>query len=238
MKKINFLFIFLSFIILFIVSCNPYGKKKEFGSIEIYYKKGVSVEEVEKLGNYLKNNGWDDGETKTVQLLRSGDIYQVKVVVKKGIDQDPEYISLFRIVANELSYKVFDGKTVEMHMCDENLKTLKIVEMINYGQLLTFDNIELYYTDKVTKEDAENLGKFLLESGFNNSEGTKTVQLTKEGKTYQFRMVVLEGYDQDEYYEEIAREFAGYISNYVFDGKPVEMHLCNDYLETLKVVKI
>lgn len=228
----------MSLVIGFLISCNPYGKKKEFGSIEVYYKKGVSNEEVDKLGNYLKDNGWNDGETKTVQLVKSGDIYQVRVVVKKGIDQDPEYISLFKVVANELSYEVFNGKTVEIHLCDENLKTLKVVEMQSYGQLLILDNIELYYTDKVTKQNAEKLGNFLLESGFNNSGGTKTVQLTKEGNTYQFRMVVLEGFDQDEYYEEIARDFAVYISEYVFDGKPVEMHLCNEYLETLKIVKM
>ncbi len=228
----------MSLVIGFLVSCNPYGKKKEFGNIEVYYKKGVSIEEVDKLGNYLKDNGWNDGETKTVQLVKSGDIYLVRVVVKEGIDQDQEYISLFKVVANELSYEVFDGKTVEIHLCDKNLKTLKVVEMLNYGQLLIFDNVELYYTDKVTKQDAEKLGNFLLESGFNNSEGTKSVQLTKEDKTYQFKMVVMEGYDQDEYYQEIARDFAAYISEYVFDGKPVELHLCNEYFETLKVVKM
>ncbi|MDD3741187.1 MAG: hypothetical protein PHH30_08095 [Bacteroidales bacterium] len=113
-----------------------------------------------------------------------------------------------------------------------------IVSCSNYGKKKMFDSTELYYTDKVTEAEADLVGKYLQEQGFTEGDDTKTVQLTKEGDIYQFRMVVKEGYEKDEDYILIAETFAYNLSKDVFDGEEVEIHLCDTKLETLKVVKM
>lgn len=98
--------------------------------------------------------------------------------------------------------------------------------------------MELYYTDKVRKEEAEKLGNYLIESGFDSNDNTKTVQITKVGSTYQFRLVVMEGYEKDSEYLEIVKIFAKELSDKVFNGENVEIHLCDEFLITLNVVKM
>ena len=62
------------------------------------------------------------------------------------------------------------------------------------------------------------------------------MQLEKEGDTYQFRMVVKEGYEEKEEFINLAKQFANELSADVFEGAPVEVHLCDEHLETLKKV--
>jgi hypothetical protein len=107
-----------------------------------------------------------------------------------------------------------------------------------YGTKLEYGSTELYYTDKVTEKEAKALGDYLEETKFTEGDETKTVQLTKEGDVYQFRMVVKESYLDDEDYEAIAAYYAYTLSLDVFDGEEVEMHFCDDKLETKKVVEM
>jgi hypothetical protein len=47
--------------------------------------------------------------------------------VKKGIELDEEAVTLFKALALKMSLFVFDGADVEVHMCDDQLKTLRVV---------------------------------------------------------------------------------------------------------------
>lgn len=107
-----------------------YGTKLEYGSLDLYYTKNVTEADAKKLGDYLKRQTeLSTGNKKTVQLDKSGDTYQYRVVVKEGIDKDEQYIALYRDFANELSKNVFNGAKVEVDLCDKHLKTLKAVPM-------------------------------------------------------------------------------------------------------------
>jgi hypothetical protein len=107
-----------------------------------------------------------------------------------------------------------------------------------YGTKLEYGSTELYYTDEVTESEAKALGDYLEETKFTEGDETKTVQLTKEGDVYQFRMVVKDSYLDDEDYEAIAAFYAYTLSEEVFDGEEVEIHLCDVKLETKKVVEM
>lgn len=50
----------------------------------------------------------------------------------------------------------------------------------NYGEKLEFGKGELYYKAPVSKELANKLGNFLVESGFFGNENPVSVQLLKE----------------------------------------------------------
>ena len=105
-----------------------------------------------------------------------------------------------------------------------------------YGTKLDFNGGELYYTDNVTEADAKKLGEYLVKSGF--FDGRKiTVQLDKSGATYQFRMVVVKEKQNDDATMILMKTFAGEISEEVFNDAPTELHICDDQLKTLRVLK-
>ena len=105
-----------------------------------------------------------------------------------------------------------------------------------HGTKLEFNNGELYYTDNVTEADAKKLGEYLVENGFFGGKKI-TVQLDKAGATYQFRMVVQPEKHNDEATLELLKTFAEEVSENVFSDAPTELHVCDDRLQTIRVLK-
>jgi len=105
----------------------------------------------------------------------------------------------------------------------------------DYGTLLHFNNGELYYTSQITESEAVRLGNFLVDDGFFYG-GKVTVQIDKEDNTYLFRMVTVEGTENDPTYLEEAAASTRVLSAEVFNGAPVDFHICDDRLQTRKVV--
>jgi len=106
---------------------NSYGSLLEFNGGELYYTSAVSRDDANKLGEYLLSEEFFDGNKKTVQINKEGNTYEFRMVIKKGIENDPEFIAVFRRFARELSDNVFEGSPVDIHLCDERLKTLRVV---------------------------------------------------------------------------------------------------------------
>ena len=105
-----------------------YGKIRNFQETQLFYTSSVTESEVEKLGEYLANNGFADENPKTVQLNKSGYTYQFRMVVKEGFEHNPVCIAVSLQMAIELSSDVFDNASVEIHLCNNRLKTIKVVE--------------------------------------------------------------------------------------------------------------
>jgi hypothetical protein len=233
MKRINLLMSFL--VVMVITSCSNYGTKLEFNGGELYYTKNVNKEDAEKLGKYLVKSEFFNGRPKTVQLNILNDTFQFRMVVKEGNEKDQATIDLMKVFAGDISRDVFNGKIVELHMCDKYLKTIKIVQAENRGQKLDFNGGELYYTSNVTEAEAQKLGKFLVDNEFYDGN-PKTVQLNKEGDTYQFRMVIKKGLENDPGTLISIKAMLSLISTQVFNNANVVAHLCDEYLTTIKVV--
>lgn len=106
-----------------------------------------------------------------------------------------------------------------------------------YGDKLVYNSTEVYYTDKVDKKEAENLGEYLVRSEFADGK-TKSVQLTKnpENNHYVFRMVVTKEAAENAAYEVLFKAVAIQISDSVFNKNPVDFHVCNDTFKTLKEI--
>ncbi len=104
----------------------------------------------------------------------------------------------------------------------------------SYGDKLTFEGTDVYYTDESLKEDAQKLGEYLVESEFADG-GEKSVQLTKnEDGTRVFRMVVQEGAENGN--DSMFTLFAMGISMSAFDNEPVNVELCDNTFTTLKTI--
>ena len=106
----------------------------------------------------------------------------------------------------------------------------------NSEKQLVFNNGELHYVLPVTDAEANRFGEFLLANHVFNGD-RKTVEIKKVGSVYQFRMVVNKGTEKDEKYASICKMFCGEISRSVFGGAPVTIHLCDDHLNTVRVIE-
>jgi hypothetical protein len=111
------------------LGCNSYGTKLEYGKTQLYYTKNVTEAEAKKLGDYLTKIKFTEGDEKAAQLDKSGDTYQFRMAVKEGLEKDEKLIATAHQAANEISKSVFDGAKVEVHLCDNKLKTLRVVTM-------------------------------------------------------------------------------------------------------------
>ena len=130
MKKILVTtFAAITTLLLFAGCLNNYGTKLEFNGGELYYTEAVTEAEANSLGEFMVESGYYDGEAKTVQIAKEDGTYQFRMVSKDGVAEDPEFIELAGLYALQISESVFNGAPVEVHFCDDHLKTLRIVEM-------------------------------------------------------------------------------------------------------------
>ena len=111
----------------------------------------------------------------------------------------------------------------------------------SYGTELNFSNgVQLYYADPVTKDEAEKLGRW-LEAVYHGAppgelNRKKTFQLKRRGDLYQFRVVVDPALMDRIETENRLRRVAAAVRHQVFEDRPLELHMCDSRLQTVKVV--
>lgn len=123
--------VFLFFVASFILNPVAGASKKLFNAGELYYEKNITEDQVDKLGNFLIKEKFFDGVRKTIYFDKKDDVYILKVVVKTGIEQDFRYIIMLEEFAKQLSHVVLNGARLDLHLCDEKLKTLRIIPYSN-----------------------------------------------------------------------------------------------------------
>ncbi|MDQ6626324.1 MAG: DUF4019 domain-containing protein [Verrucomicrobiota bacterium] len=104
-----------------------YGTRLDFSGSDVYYTSAVTVAEAQKLGDYLVKNEFFDATPKTVQLNKTGATYEFRMVVKQNVAEDKSRDKTFKEFARQLSENVFQGQPVLLHLCDDNLTTLRVV---------------------------------------------------------------------------------------------------------------
>jgi hypothetical protein len=119
--------VLVSIALLRITSCSNYGKMLTFNGGELYYTPQVTETEARKLGEYLVKEKFFDGTKKTVQLAKNNGTYEFRMVVLKDGEKAPDADKTFTAVAKELSDNVFSGGKVAVHLCDNRLKTLRVI---------------------------------------------------------------------------------------------------------------
>src|SRR5262249_25558336 len=97
------------------------GEKLVFGPHEeVYFNGGATAAEARAVGRVLQEQHFFDGQgSKTVLVSRSGDGYSVSFVVRQGAWDRPEVVRSFQDLGRRLSADAFDGKRVEIRLCDE-----------------------------------------------------------------------------------------------------------------------
>lgn len=122
--------VFCSLLMLFAaqtVSAQTLPKVSQ-NNLDIYYTENVTRSEAKKLLEYLISEDFTDGSQEVgVRLDKSGKTYEFKVIVKKGMDTDPDFIKLAKTLSTEISNDVFGKAPVDIHLMDDNFKLLRVV---------------------------------------------------------------------------------------------------------------
>jgi hypothetical protein len=103
------------------------GQRVVFGTgEEVYYSGGVSETQARALGRVLQQQRYFDGiGGKTVQVSRAGDGYSVAFVIQQGRWDKPGVPEYFQGLGKQISAEIFDGKRIEVRLCDEWMNTKK-----------------------------------------------------------------------------------------------------------------
>ncbi|PTX58791.1 hypothetical protein C8N46_11299 [Kordia periserrulae] len=230
MKKLGIIL----FIAAFVTSCTNFGEKKVFDGTEIYYKDGITEAEVDKLGESLVTSGFTNGELKSVQFVKEGDSYLFKMVINQENLNNESLENVFTYFPKELSQ--YMNLPVDLYLCDNYFNTLRVYKLKDAPKLIMANATEIRYTNKVMPDDAEKLKEFLIDYGFATHDVRKTVVLDRESMTYIFKMVINKYRINDDATIGMVTLFKSELSKKVFSNLPVKVHLCDDLMNTLKVI--
>jgi hypothetical protein len=118
-------------LLLLLIGGNRHGKKIPLrNGSELYYTSTVTEAQARKLADHMNADEkfFGSKDTKgTFQVNRTGDIYELRMVVKEGADQNDTLVMVCQLLSLQLSSEVFDGAFVDIHLCDQELKTLRVI---------------------------------------------------------------------------------------------------------------
>ena len=111
------------------------------------------------------------------------------------------------------------------------LSCVVLASCTNYGKKVSKDNLEVFYKDGISKDEAQKLFDFLYPLW--NKGDKKSVQLVKIKDTITFRMVTNKekmGQVDDETFALMGTVF----SDSVFNSAPVNVDLTDDHFKTIR----
>ncbi len=129
-KSLRFLNIMIFIVIYSGCGSAPpeWGQKLNYLGSELFYTSQVSEDEAIRLGDYLYNLGFfQEKNPGTAQLKKENNTYQLRIVVKKTVLTDMDYIKNAGIFAAYISGDVFTDSKVEIHLCDKKFNSLRII---------------------------------------------------------------------------------------------------------------
>lgn len=106
-----------------------------------------------------------------------------------------------------------------------------------YGSKVTNGTIEVYYKDGATKEEAERLAAHLA-TIWPATPDRRSVQISKNGDAFRFRMVVKPEFHNDSKFLANLGIFGAQLSRSVFNGVAVEVEACDQSLNTVKAIPV
>lgn len=225
--------LFFAIAVLLFTACNNYGEKLNFNGTEVYYKDGVTKEQAKKLGIYLQAEGFTDGNRKSVQLINNENTGNLtfRMVTSKGSAYNKQNEIMFENFTRNLT-KEFN-MPVDFQLCDESFETLRTFKASDVPGLIEKGNLHMLYTKNVTREQAQKLTDFLTKD---EKETAMTVQLDQRNDTLVYKMVVKAGFENNEAYTLVLKAYKDMISKEVFNNQIVEAQMCDEYMQTLKVI--
>jgi len=113
---------------LLFASCTDYGKKAKKGTVEVYYKDGITASEAELTASILayidSSQNSNTKETRSMQLTSQKDTICFKMVANKDKLAGVNDIA-FQLIGTMIGDSVFKGKPVAVELTDNTFNTFK-----------------------------------------------------------------------------------------------------------------
>jgi hypothetical protein len=120
----------ISIVLFFGISCSQYGEKLSFNGTDIYYKDGATINDAVILGEYfIKLGVTEDGEKRSYQIFKNGEVYVIRMIVLKSKENDKSLIEGIKSACSDLTENVFkvDKSKIEFHLCNDRFQTKRVV---------------------------------------------------------------------------------------------------------------
>ncbi len=111
-----------------------------------------------------------------------------------------------------------------------------IIYSQDFGKLKTYNKGEIFYEAAVKEPLVDKLGQYLTKAQFFDGE-ERSIQLLDDGISYIVKMIVSDSLITDKPYLKQVAYFTYELSQNVFGGKPVDIHLANNSFVTKKAIK-
>lgn len=226
--------------VLALSSCSNYGDKVSKDSVEVYYKENISKQQAQQTLDLLHPSWNESGTQKSVQLTKSGDTVSFRMVINEQKAKDVKDES-YLLLANGISSSVFNGSPVNVDLTNDKFETLrtlhyKKMDVDDYGTKFSSGNIEVYTKEGFSEKEAEALAGF-IDRMDGDAADTKSFQAGKDGNGLCTISMVSSpersaALPDKEYYV-----LAGLLSDSVFNGAPVILHLTDDTFKPYQTFK-
>ena len=222
-----FLYLMLPLICVTSIGCRPdFGEKIVANKTDIFFKDGATKADAERLRDRLEEMNFIDGNRKSVQLAKRGDIWEFRVATAKGA-LDGSADDQLKLYCLDLS-SAFDGDEVEVHLCNQKLETKSIVKGLR-GERYRLGKNTYFYKD-VELEQVKNFAAIAFGTELDTSTGF-VYHLSKPESVVKIRMAYPKSTKGDKRIALAARETAVKASSILFDDKEVDVIICNAYFD-------
>lgn len=113
--------------LVLLTGATNYGMRLKVNQADLYYTTAVSKEDAQRLRDVLVESKICGDTPISMQITKSGKMLQFRFVVKPGADKDESQIPTVQAMGAMLSSVVFGGAPLEIHLCDDHFKTLRVV---------------------------------------------------------------------------------------------------------------
>jgi hypothetical protein len=104
------------------------GSRLDFGGSDLYYTSAVTASEAKRLRQDLYDLHTFDGAAGTFQITKNAQRYQFRMIVTPGSEKDQEFVFAMHALAMQISGTVFGGRQVEIDLCDETFRTVRVID--------------------------------------------------------------------------------------------------------------
>jgi len=214
--------------------------KYTLGNDEVHYISGeVETAVAERLGDFLREDGYFDDSGLAVQVKRNQDTFYVLMIVDTAALEDAEYLEMFRNYTADLCREVFAGKTTDIWLCNRDFEPyLKLNCILPPAQRKALNGLNvngnlLYFSPAIEKEELQMLSDFLVRDSFFSENDGILAEFDRVGEVRLFRFAVTSDVLDNPEYKILANAYAQKLSDSCFSGAPVSVHLCDRNLSSL-----
>jgi|GEM_PF-2480699 len=153
------------------------GQCLSLGAAKIYFTEGIKQDEAQKLGDLLWREKLIGAKPSTVQVRLKNQRYEVRVILSPGLETDLKTREWYKEISNIISRECFNGSPVDIHFCNDKMKTLSVVSFeplspIVKGLTARWDSGIFSHDFIVFNESGFSLENVILDVVFYRDDGT------------------------------------------------------------------